>query len=380
MSGTPYTLDDYGFWGPNYSFADNLPLPGQINVRQDSSFDAIFDAVGGVNFYIDSIAFGSSTFFDENPTDKNGKPYQHPLGLRYFLNTGMRCSNGATMSQYFNGVTRGDLLGTHIQEALASASLPGLQGMAPGLVENAIDALDPRPIIAAVTSSGYPQCEAVQCPVGDSNGEIQDLNNASQPYIIDPTQLNANGVASQIRWVQAYDDTGSAINLTKDEFAATPKCYNADGSYITVNPPSGCAPVEPPFTGRPASNQYPLCTQPPPSTTEAFSSIGSVSNYSILMAGLLMLIVVCIFITSAEGWSALARNIRYVIGFVIVVVAGAFGGAALMLVAFVAFIGFVMYSGGALAFKNAPVIGITIGIVVVLMGAGAIGYVIPHSS
>ena len=51
-----------------------------------------------------------------------------------------------------------------------------------------------------------------------------------------------------------------------------------------------------------------------------------------------------------------------------------------MLVAFIAFIGFVMYSGGALAFKNAPVIGITIGIVVVLMGAGAIGYVIPHSS
>jgi hypothetical protein len=310
MSGTPYTLDDYGFWGPNYSFADNLPLPGQIGVRQESSFGAIFDAVGGVNFYVDAIAFGSPTFFDENPTDPTGKPYQHPLGLRYFLNTGMRCSNGATMAQYFDGVTRGDLLGTHIEQALASANLPGLKGMAPGLLENAFDALDPRPIIAAVTSTGYPVCEPVMCPVGDSNGEIQNENNATQPYILGNTYANQNGVASQVRWVQAYDSTGSPINITKDEFAAQPKCYNADGSYITTNPPAGCPAVEPTYSGGPASSNYPLCTQPmstPSSQMESFANMGS--DYSIMMGGIIILFVMGIFITWAGGWSSIAQGI-----------------------------------------------------------------------
>ena len=312
MSGTPYTLDDYGFWGPNYSFADNLPLPGQIGVVSDSSFSGIFDAVAGVNFYIDSIAFGSATFFDKNPTDLQGKPYQHPLGLRYFLNTGMRCSNGATMSQYFDGVTRGDLLGTHIQQALASASLPGLQGMAPGLVENALDALDPRPILAAVTSTGYPECEPVMCPVGDSNGEIQDENNATQPYILGNTYANASGIASQVRWVQKYDDTGSPVNLTKDEFAAEPKCYNANGSYITTNPPAGCPAVEPPYSGGPASSNYPLCTQPdstPSSQMESFANMGS--DFSIVAPGVIIFLVFGIFITWAGGWSPLGQGIGF---------------------------------------------------------------------
>lgn len=302
MSGTPYTLDDYGFWGPNYSFADNLALPGQIGVVQDSSFDGIFKAVGGVNFYIDAIAFGSSTFFDQNPTDANGKPYQHPLGLRYFLNTGMRCSNGATMSQYFDGVTRGDMLGTHIEQALASASLPGLRGMAPGIVENAFDALDPRPIIAAVTSTGYPVCEPVQCPVGDSNGDIQDLNNATQPYIIDPTIPNQDGVASQVRWVQAYDDTGSPINLTKDEFGAVPKCYNADGSYNTDNPPTGCPATEPSFSGGPTSIKYPLCKQPM-TLTESFASISNGSSPGILVVAIIFsfALIMIIFDTGFFG-------------------------------------------------------------------------------
>jgi hypothetical protein len=312
MSGTPYTLDDYGFWGPDYSFADNLPLPGQIGVRQDSSFGAIFDAVAGVNFYVDAIAFGSPTFFDENPTDANGKPYQHPLGLRYFLNTGMRCSNGATMAQYFDGVTRGDLLGTHIQEALASANLPGLQGMAPGLLENALDALDPRPIIAAVTSTGYPECEPVMCPVGDSNGDTQNLNNATQPYILGNTYANAAGLASQVRWVQKYDDTGSPVNMTKDEFSAEPKCYNANGTYITTNPPAGCPAVEPSYSGGPASSNYPLCTQPmstPSSQMESFANMGS--DFSVIVGSVIVFLVFGIFITWAGGWSSIAQGIGF---------------------------------------------------------------------
>ncbi len=250
-------LDDYGYFGPNYSFADNLPLPGQIGVRSESSFGAIFDAIGGVNYYVDTIAFGSPTFFDTQNTV--------PMGIRYFLNTGQKCSNGATMSQYFDGVPKGDSLGSTISKALASAGLPPLKGLAPGMVENARDALDPRPILAAATGSGYPVCQKMLCPVGDVNGRIQNMQDPTQPpYIMDPVTY-VGGMPYQERWVQGYDNTGAPISVSMDEFGASPKCYNADGSYRD-KPPAGCPPKEAAPISAPGQDPYGLCTMTQPVT------------------------------------------------------------------------------------------------------------------
>jgi hypothetical protein len=279
--------DDYGYFGPSYSFADNIPLPGSIGVRADSSIGAIVDSVAGVNTYVDIIAFGGPTFFDQQNLQ--------PMGIRYFLNTEMRCSNGATMSQYFDGVTKGNLLGANVAAGLASAGLPGLKGLAPGMLENARDALDPRPILAAVTSTGYPVCQQVACPVGDVNGNLKNINDpTAPPYIIDPTTVGPNGQPVQTRWVQAYDSTGSPINITKDEFAVTPKCYNADGTYQT-NPPTGCPPTPPANTATSGMDPYGLCQVIQPATlpptlqgggTEGFQGNSQVSpdTWGVLLA------------------------------------------------------------------------------------------------
>lgn len=229
------SLDDYGFFGPSYSFADNIPLPGDLGVRQEPSIGAIIDSVAGINHYVDRIAFGGRTFFD--------KVDQQPMGIRFFLDSGMRCSNGATMSEYFDGVTKGDILGTHVAAGLASAGLPGLKGLAPGMLENARDALDPRPIFAAVTATGYPVCQQVTCPVGDTNGNTANPTDPANPYILGAVEF-VDGLPHQRRWVQAYDSTDSPINITKDEFAATPKCYNADGTYMSPAG-TGCGGTEP---------------------------------------------------------------------------------------------------------------------------------------
>ncbi|NBO26971.1 MAG: hypothetical protein EBU96_09325 [Actinobacteria bacterium] len=99
MAATPQ--DNYGYFGPDYDFAANIPLPGEVGVRQEASIGAIIDSIGGVNYYVDTIGFGGPTFFDShNP---------QPMGARFFLNTGTRCSNGASMSAYLDGVTKGDL-------------------------------------------------------------------------------------------------------------------------------------------------------------------------------------------------------------------------------------------------------------------------------
>lgn len=276
--------DNYGFFGPEYSYADNIPLPGDIGVRQEASFGAILDAVGGLNFFVDTIAFGGPTFFDtHNP---------QPMGIRYFLNTEQRCSNGATMSEYFDGVTKGDLLGDRVAAGLASAGLPGLKGLAPGMLENARDALDPRPIFSAVTATGYPVCQQVVCPVGDVNGAIQNPGlpgDAPTQYIIDPVQYGNAGMAgpTQTRWVQAYDSNGTAITITKDEFGATPKCYNADGSYMD-RPPTGCPASAPPVNQSQGTGKYALCqvtqgpTLPPTMATEGFADMTSPTGSVVL--------------------------------------------------------------------------------------------------
>jgi hypothetical protein len=266
--------DNYGFFGPDYSFADNIPLPGQIGVRREPSFGAIIDSVGGINYYVDTIAFGGRTFFNQQD--------MKPMGIRYFLNTDMRCSNGATMSDYFDGVTRGNLLGDNVARALASTGLPGLKGLAPGMLESARDALDPRPILSAVSGTGYPVCQQVVCPVGDATGSIQNAQDATSPYIVDPVQYGTAGMQgpTQTRWVQAYDPkTGSPLSVSKDEFGATPKCYNADGTYMD-KAPDGCA--APAVNAKQGNGKFELCKVLQPARVEGFRNEQAIEDYGIL--------------------------------------------------------------------------------------------------
>ena len=287
--------DNYGYFGPTYSYADNIKLPGQIGVRKGSSFGAIFDAVGGVNHYMDIIAFGGPTLFDKQDT--------RPMGIRYFLNTEMRCSNGATMSEYMDGVTKGDLLGEHVAAGLASAGLPGLKGLAPGMLENARDALDPRPILSAVTATGYPVCQQVVCPVGDTYGSIVNAFDGTE-YLADPPDYTF-GYPTQTRWVQALDEKGDPINVTKGEYAANPKCYNSDGSY-KQEPPEGCPDTEPAGRYTPITNRkhrkYGLCQQvrAPNAGREGFMGQADGNDYIAVGVSVALLFGVAV-------WSALRK-------------------------------------------------------------------------
>ena len=278
---------DYGYFGPEYSVAENIKLPGQVGVRQEPTFGAILDSIGGINYYLDVIAFGSATGFDSHD--------QTPMGIRYYLDTGMRCSNGASMSEYFDGVTKGNLLGDTIKRGLESAGLPGLKGLAPGMLENARDALDPRPILSAITGSGYPVCQKVTCPIGTADGRVSNASDPKKPFIVGDWQ-NRDGTPVQSRWVQAYDENGSAISISQKEYAATPKCYNPDGSYMTNLPP-GCPAVEPkPIWSIPTGSKYELCGQVQPLTTtvEGFfsSNKDSLPLLGAVVSGLILLYLV----------------------------------------------------------------------------------------
>ena len=214
---------DIGIMGPAYSFADELPTPGEIGVRSGGDMGAIVDAVSGINYYVDTIGFGQKTGI--NTRD------MQPLGLRYFMNTGSICSNGAAMYDYIDTTPMGDLLGQRVKNGLRDMGLPGMRGLAPGIMEDARDALNPMPLLRAAMGSGYPQCTLVTNEVGDLYGNIRSRHDGTT-WIQGDTQL-INGRPHQSRWIQSKDAKGSPVFLDQEAYEAAPKTFYPDGTPIT---------------------------------------------------------------------------------------------------------------------------------------------------
>ena len=181
-----------GAFGPNYSYADELKGPSEIGVREGGSPDAITDAVAGVNYYVDAIAFGQSTSIAKANDLENQR-----LGLRYFLKTGMKCSNGADMYEYVDTIPKPlpGRIGEEIRKTLGT----DMRGLAPGILQDATSALNPVPLFQAATGSGYARCKKVTLPVGDDTGRIKSRYGGAD-WIEGPIQW-IGGKPHQTRWV-----------------------------------------------------------------------------------------------------------------------------------------------------------------------------------
>jgi hypothetical protein len=218
-----------GFFGSPYSPANAMLTPAQIGVSVGDSMGDVVNAVKGVGFYADQIGFGApSTGLTQ------GMPLQ-PLGVNYFIKTGVSCSNGADMWQYMQGITQGDALGDKLKNAMAEMGLPPLKGLAPGMIEDAENALDPSPLMNSLFGSGYPQCKQVSLQVGDSYGNIADPD-TNENWIGDMTGLQNTGNGYvQTKWVQDTDKNGNPINLTRDQWTSAPKTFNSDGTPVQTS-------------------------------------------------------------------------------------------------------------------------------------------------
>jgi hypothetical protein len=203
---------------PTYSYADELKSPHELGIKHDPSFDGIMRAVAGINYYADAVGFGESTKFA-----KDAGMTQSPLGLRYFVGTGQKCSNGAPMYEYVDTVPKG--IGGRVGEEMIKMELPNLRGLGPGIVEDAASALNPAPLINAAVDGGYAKCKQVTLPVGDAEGRLASRYDPTKPWIKDAVTL-VNGKPAQTRWV--FDSWISA-----EEYDATPKSV---GSEAFQNP------------------------------------------------------------------------------------------------------------------------------------------------
>jgi len=225
-----------GFLGPNYSPADEMLPPASVGVKRGGDLDDVIGAVKGVIYYGDMMGFGqaSSSF-------TQGMPGLKPLGVNYFMNTGLQCSNGATMWEYVTTIPTGGALGQKVKDAIRGVGLPQLRGMAPGIMEDAEAALNPFPVINAVMGSGYPQCRLLKLPVGDADGKIQNIDGN---LLVDPSGLLVSGGRYyQEHWVQDRKQVstrpgetngeaflrGDPIQLEYDDWNSAPKLYRDDG-------------------------------------------------------------------------------------------------------------------------------------------------------
>lgn len=209
---------------PNYDFAGQLKTPNQVGVRRGDSLGSVVDAAKGMMYYTDMIGFGQSS-----SSFTAGMDFQR-LGINYFMPSGLKCSNGADMWTYFEGIPKGDALGVRIKNAIREID-PKLEmrGLAPGMIEDSKAALNPQPILQAAFGNVYPVCEKKRLPVGDDKGNIQD-STTGDVWVQGDVQY-VDGRPTQERWVQALDRKGEPIFITQKEWEATPKTEGfQDGS------------------------------------------------------------------------------------------------------------------------------------------------------
>ena len=228
-----------GLFGPNYSFADNLPLPGEVGVRNGDDLQSVTDSVKAVAYYVDMIGFGEASSGMSRGVGPGGGP--KALGVNTWMKTGLICSNGAEMWVYNEGIPTGDALGVTFKNALKSAGFPAMRGLAPGMLEDAQTALNPIPIMKTMFGSGFPQCRLTEKRVGDQDGRIQ--NKSTNSYYVDNPETvtdkdgklykEGNGIPYQKRWT--YD-----ADLTQVQWKAAPKTHCPDGSLVVNHKDSRC--------------------------------------------------------------------------------------------------------------------------------------------
>jgi hypothetical protein len=224
---------------PDYDFASELATPASIGVKRGDSFGSVMDAAKGVAYYADVIGFGESS----TPLTR-GMPFQK-YGINFFMPSGLRCSNGADMWNYFEGIPNGDALGKTMKRAMTEMGLPALRGLAPGILEDTKEALNPQPLMQAAFGNVYPVCEQKTLPVGDDRGNLgrDEIKDASGNIIqtaqvwIKPLYANdikyINSRPHQTRWVQAKNNKGDPIYLSQEEWESAEKTMNPDGTPKT---------------------------------------------------------------------------------------------------------------------------------------------------
>ena len=120
--------------GPEYSYADKIPQPGQLGVGSSPTFSQLGTNTSAVGTYVGTMISGG------------------PPGNQFFVNTGGTCTapDGSLQARhnYINNVA---------------------SGLIPGVVAD-IGGLNPMYLLNSLTTDSSPSCVCYQCPVSSGGG------------------------------------------------------------------------------------------------------------------------------------------------------------------------------------------------------------------
>lgn len=139
--------------GPFYHYAENVTNPGEMGVSGSGSVGQLWENVGSISSYVDTITFGNrtiSSIFDNVPNQK-------PLGNKFFVKNG-KCGKksspeckGMDRYMYINNIPSGKI--PCINELGIKLPATGFKGLVPGLMENVAN-VNPMAIFNSLGGKG----------------------------------------------------------------------------------------------------------------------------------------------------------------------------------------------------------------------------------
>jgi len=163
--------------GPDYQYWKQIKQPAQLGMYKSDNLSALASDVTAMVDYVELIIAGGG----------NASNYPGPLGDRFFLRTGAKCTDIASgkkvhRSIYVDNVPSGNI--PFISGALGE-NFQMLEGILPGTIFG-IANINPLAIFQAFMSGTDPSCQAITLPVRNVN----NINSTQTEFLTNPDIKN----------------------------------------------------------------------------------------------------------------------------------------------------------------------------------------------
>ena len=163
--------------GPDYQYWKQIKQPEQLGMSSSGSLSALAKDVTAMVDYVELLIAGGG----------NASNYPGPLGDRFFLRTGAKCTDIASGKKVHRSIYVDNVPSGHIPfiSGALGENFQMMEGILPGAVFG-IANLNPLAIFQAFMSGTDPSCQAVTLPVRNVN----NIDSTQTEFLTNPDIKN----------------------------------------------------------------------------------------------------------------------------------------------------------------------------------------------
>lgn len=147
-----------------YDYSKMIKTPDEMGINDNGTWNTVMYDLDSIASYVEVLATGKrGKVFNAPAASKANGGQGGPLGGRYFINTGGRCTdkNGNLQERYSYM--------NNVPLSSNSTKLNQLRGIVPGIASNLLS-LNPVPVLNAFVEPTYPKCRVARLKTVDING------------------------------------------------------------------------------------------------------------------------------------------------------------------------------------------------------------------